>query len=190
MLSRLRSGFPPVRPHLPALVSARCWARCRGELAPRGRVALPQVSTAHLEGVKKLKGALTRLQGRVQKARALPCPLSPAHVRLIHPTTDRPSWVRILTDPVRGQVRDEINRFLEDDSDMRDMYLTRKAQVCSVRLRVRSVRSLSPPSCTFPSPSQTPSGVMRRSVCVCLRLCPSPLPPGEGGGGGSRGGFQ
>lgn len=29
------------------------------------------------------------------------------------------------------QVRDEINRFLEDDSDMRDMYLTRKAQARS-----------------------------------------------------------
>lgn len=51
-----------------------------------------KVSTANLEGVKKIKGRLTRLQGRVQK------------------------------------VREEINRFLEDDSDMRDMYLTRKAQ--------------------------------------------------------------
>ena len=54
-----------------------------------------KVSTANLEGVKKVKGRLTGLQGRVQK------------------------------------VREEINRFLEDDSDMRDMYLTRKAQARS-----------------------------------------------------------
>ena len=54
----------------PQCVFIRC-SVCsrRTAAAPPPHRCITQVSTAHLEGVKKLKGALTRLQGRVQKAR-------------------------------------------------------------------------------------------------------------------------
>jgi hypothetical protein len=59
-----------------------------------------RVSKRNVEAVKKVRGALTRLQGRVQTVRA------------------------------------ELQRLLDDDSDMRDMYLTRKAAARGAALRL------------------------------------------------------
>ncbi len=62
-----------------------------GEAHPALDALMSKVTSLNLERVKRVKGRMTRVTGRV------------------------------------AAVREEIQRFLDDDSDMRDMYLTRKA---------------------------------------------------------------
>jgi magnesium transporter len=66
-------------------------AELEAEAHPALDALTQKVSSANLERVKRVKGRMTRVTGRV------------------------------------ASVRGEIQRFLDDDSDMRDMYLSRKA---------------------------------------------------------------
>lgn len=87
---------------------------------------LQQVSVKALDEVKHLKGNISSLMGRVQTVSALL--RGTDHLTSPKCFVSRVAPFRPLTVRIRPQVRDEIQRFLDDDSDMRDMYLTRKAK--------------------------------------------------------------
>jgi len=80
-----------------------------------------QISSRNLDRVRKLKSAMTRLTARVQKVSQV------FLLSLWKNFTYIPFSSSITNSWYLEQVRDELEQLLDDDDDMADLYLSRKA---------------------------------------------------------------